>query len=59
MHSEESRARWTRLVPQRRYAAPEELAGAAVFLLDGARSSFVTGQTLAVDGGLTAAGMLA
>ena len=59
MHSEESRARWTRMVPQRRYAAPEELAGAAVFLLDGARSSFVTGQTLAVDGGLTAAGMLA
>lgn len=58
MHSDEVRAGWMRLVPQRRYAPPEELAGAASFLLDGSKSSFVTGQILAVDGGFSAAGLL-
>jgi NAD(P)-dependent dehydrogenase (short-subunit alcohol dehydrogenase family) len=57
MHTSATRAEWLRCVPQRRYAAPEELAGAALFLLDPAQSSFVTGQTVAVDGGFTTAGM--
>jgi gluconate 5-dehydrogenase len=39
--------------PAGRWAAPEELAGAAVFLASGA-SAFVTGQILYVDGGFTA-----
>ncbi|MCE9657214.1 MAG: glucose 1-dehydrogenase [Burkholderiales bacterium] len=39
--------------PAGRWAAPEELAGAAVFLASAA-SAFVTGQVLYVDGGFTA-----
>jgi len=57
MHTSATRAEWLRCVPQGRYAAPEELAGAALFLLDPAQSSFVTGQTIAVDGGFATAGM--
>jgi NAD(P)-dependent dehydrogenase (short-subunit alcohol dehydrogenase family) len=40
--------------PLRRIGTPEEVAEAIVFLLDGRRSSFVTGQTLVVDGGALA-----
>ena len=39
--------------PLRRIGEPDEIAGAAVFLAAPA-SSFVTGQTLIVDGGVTA-----
>jgi NAD(P)-dependent dehydrogenase (short-subunit alcohol dehydrogenase family) len=58
MHTEQARADWLERVPQHRYGAPEEIAGAAIFLLDEARSSFVTGQTICVDGGFTAAGLI-
>jgi NAD(P)-dependent dehydrogenase (short-subunit alcohol dehydrogenase family) len=58
MHNEVVRAGWLRHVPQRRYAPPEEIAGAASFLLDDSKSSFVTGHILSVDGGFTAAGLL-
>jgi NAD(P)-dependent dehydrogenase (short-subunit alcohol dehydrogenase family) len=47
-----------RTVPQRRYGTPEEIAGAATFLLDDRRSSYITGQIICVDGGFTAAGIL-
>jgi len=40
--------------PLRRVAAPDEIAEAILFLADGNRSSFITGQTLVVDGGATA-----
>ena len=59
VHTPETRAEWLRLVPQRRYCGPEELAGAAVFLLDERKSSYITGQTICVDGGFTAAGLIA
>jgi NAD(P)-dependent dehydrogenase (short-subunit alcohol dehydrogenase family) len=58
MHNDAVRAGWLKLVPQRRYAPPEEIAGAASFLLDDSKSSFVTGQILGVDGGFLAAGLL-
>ena len=58
MHTRESRTAWMNVVPQHRYAAPAEIAGAAIFLLDDGKSSFVTGQTICVDGGFTAAGLI-
>jgi NAD(P)-dependent dehydrogenase (short-subunit alcohol dehydrogenase family) len=59
MHDAVVRAGWLKTVPQRRYAAPEEIAGAAImFLLDDSKSSFVTGHILNVDGGFAAAGLL-
>ncbi len=42
--------------PMRRFGDTEELAGAAVYFASNA-ARFVTGQTLAVDGGFLAAGM--
>ncbi|MBP7002641.1 SDR family NAD(P)-dependent oxidoreductase [Amaricoccus sp.] len=57
-HDDVARATWMGAVPMRRYGTPEEIAAAVVFLLDGSRSGYVTGQTLSVDGGFTAAGIL-
>ena len=59
VHTEKARAEWMRTVPQRRYGTPDELAGAATFLLDERKSSYITGQTICVDGGFTAAGIMA
>jgi NAD(P)-dependent dehydrogenase (short-subunit alcohol dehydrogenase family) len=58
MHDDVVRAGWLKAVPQRRYATPDEIAGAAIFLLDDSKSSFVTGHILNVDGGFAAAGLL-
>ncbi len=58
VHTEQVRAEWMRTVPQRRYGSPDEIAGAATFLLDERHSSFITGQTICVDGGFTAAGIM-
>ena len=41
-----------RAIPQRRLASPEELAMAVTFL-GGADNTYITGQTLVVDGGFT------
>src|SRR6185369_17586196 len=55
-HTGERREAWQRAVPLGRYGAPEEVAGAALFLASD-DASYVTGQTIAVDGGFTAAGL--
>lgn len=41
-------------IPLQRVGQPAEVAEAILFLADGQRSSFVTGQTLVVDGGVLA-----
>ncbi|MDE2516292.1 MAG: SDR family oxidoreductase [Rhodospirillales bacterium] len=46
-------AKRTRDTPLQRIGEPEEIAGAAVFLASAA-GSFMTGQTLVIDGGITA-----
>ncbi len=53
-----TRAEWLRELPQRRFASPDEVAGAAAFLLDDTKASFITGLILNVDGGFAAAGYL-
>ena len=56
MHDAETRAEWTKIVPQARYAPPREVSGAAAFLLSD-EASFITGHCLNVDGGFIAAGL--
>jgi NAD(P)-dependent dehydrogenase (short-subunit alcohol dehydrogenase family) len=58
MHADATRKEWIARIPQHRYGLPAEVAGAAIFLLDSRRSSYVTGQTLCVDGGFTTAGLV-
>jgi NAD(P)-dependent dehydrogenase (short-subunit alcohol dehydrogenase family) len=46
-------AEWIARTPLRRVAKPSEIAGLALYLASDA-SSFATGQTFVLDGGLTA-----
>lgn len=39
--------------PLRRMGVPQDLAGAALFLCDNTQSSWMTGQTIVIDGGTT------
>ncbi len=57
MHTQETVDAYHRLIPQRRYGEPSEIAAAAVFLASD-DASYITGHTLNVDGGFLAAGLM-
>jgi NAD(P)-dependent dehydrogenase (short-subunit alcohol dehydrogenase family) len=56
VHDEATRRNWNAFVPLARYATPDEIAGAALFLCSD-DASYVTGHVLAVDGGFAGAGL--
>ena len=56
VHSPAIRADYHDAIPLGRYGREEEIAE-AVFFLASARASYITGQTLAVDGGFDAIGI--
>jgi NAD(P)-dependent dehydrogenase (short-subunit alcohol dehydrogenase family) len=57
MHTRETVDAYHRLIPQRRYGEPAEIAIAAAFLASG-DAAYITGHTLNVDGGFLAAGLM-
>ena len=57
LHTESTRAEWHRCLPIKRYARPDEVAAACLYLASD-EAGYVTGHTLNVDGGFVAAGML-
>lgn len=57
-HGPADRQGWLDRTPARRYGSAAEVAAAIVFLCS-EEASYVSGQTIGVDGGFTAAGLLA
>ena len=57
-HTPETRTAYQARIPLERYGTPQEIAAAVAFLAS-AEAAYVNGQTLFVDGGFTAAGMIA
>jgi 3-oxoacyl-[acyl-carrier protein] reductase len=56
-HDDATRAAYHSVLPIKRYAAPSEIANAALFLAS-EEASFVSGHILNVDGGFGAAGLI-
>lgn len=56
-HDEATRDAYCRLIPMGRYAERNEIADAALFLAS-SEADFINGQTLNVDGGFSAAGLI-
>jgi NAD(P)-dependent dehydrogenase (short-subunit alcohol dehydrogenase family) len=50
-----ARQAWINVMPLKRFAKPEEIANAALYLASD-DASFITGTTLSIDGGVTAGG---
>ncbi|MBT7344384.1 MAG: SDR family oxidoreductase [Rhodobacteraceae bacterium] len=57
MHSDETRSVYRAAIPMDRYGTPDETAFTAVFLAS-EQAGYVSGQTLGVDGGFLAAGVM-
>ncbi len=56
-HSDETKSAYDRMVPMRRYGSIDEIADGIAFMTS-EEASYITGQTLAIDGGFVAAGLL-
>jgi 3-oxoacyl-[acyl-carrier protein] reductase len=56
-HTEATKAAYSRLIPMGRYATPDEVASAVMFLCS-EDAGYITGHTIPVDGGYLAAGVL-
>ena len=57
MHDQKTQDAYRRLIPQRRYGTPEEIADAVAFLASD-QAGHISGVTLNVDGGFWAAGLM-
>lgn len=57
-HSAERRRAWADALPLKRYATEDEIAGLVVYLAS-PEAAYITGQVIHIDGGFTAAGLIA
>lgn len=57
VHTADVRQQWHERIPQARYGTTREIANAVAFLVSD-EASYINGQTLAVDGGFSTAGLM-
>ena len=57
VHTSDVRQQWHERIPQARYGTTREIANAVAFLVSD-EASYINGQTLAVDGGFSTAGLM-